>query len=496
LLFIGACFRINGLTRDSRLHSDEALFASYSRIMVIQGDWLLDEITTDKPPTTYLLVGMSLSIWGENEFAVRLPNVFASLLGLATFYALAKSCSRKQSAALIALLLWVVSPIEIGYAPTAFQDPPMLLFALLSAWMATRHQWKLAGLFLGLAIITKPTGLWLSPLIIALGILIPYTHLEVEKGFSFKILQFLKNALRFLIPFAIPILLIYWWDQSRTAQSFIEIGGYNNNPGRFIRSSEVIPRLEAWLDLLSQFAAYPWLAIIFLLAAIIWLIVSAYREPSGLVSWAIAAFMMVYMAIYWLIAFSTWDRYVLPIAPFALIVSAQGITWLTSHRRGVTILVSIFILMVSWQPAINAVNRSNPPGADGLPELADTLNRDYVGQIVYDNWLGWYLYWYLGGYPQVQVVYFPTPEDLADHLQDADGLHYFVAPSADTARPWLTLLNANDILSTLAYQSINGDFVLYRLIPPQMPCEIIRNLSDLPIERNEKCAISDASLDQ
>lgn len=491
LLLIGAFFRIGGVARDSHLHGDEALFASYSRIMVLQGDWLLDEITTDKPPTTYLLIGASLSIWGENEFAVRLPNLFASLIGLAVFYAFAKQCSRNQIVALIALLLWSVSPIDIGYAPTAFQDPPMMLFTLLAAWMASRQQWGLTGLSIGMSIIMKPTGLWMAPLIIAIGIL------STPQLLRFGLIRVLKNTFRFLIAFFLPILLIYTWDQSRTAQSFIELGSYNNNPGRFIRSTEVLPRLEIWLDLLSQFAANDLFAILFLLVGIGWLIFSAYREESGLVSWGIATFIVCYMGIYWLVAFSTWDRYVLPIAPFALFIAAQGLTRLLSYLRGSIVVVSIVILTLSWHPAIEAVNRSNPPGVDGLSELADTLNHDYAGQVIYDNWLGWYLYWYLGGYPQVQIVYFPTPEDLAIHLQDADGLRYFVAPSFDLARPWLALLKSYNIFSQPVYQTPHGNFVLYRLIPPHAFCESLQRLTELQLAPlNEKCVIADAPLPQ
>lgn len=505
LLLIGAFFRAGGLARNNPLHSDEALFANYARLMVLQGDWLLDEVTTDKPPTTYVLVGLSLGIWGENEFAVRLPNFFVSLVGLAVFYTLAKRCSQSKSVALIALLLWVVAPIEIGYAPTAFQDPPMMLFALLAAWMASRQQWGMSGFFLGMAVLMKPTGLWLGPLVVGIGVLREISPLPTspKHGEGVKISQTKKilHSYRMVIPqirewgkkglwfgvwMAVPILVVYGWDQSRTAQSFIELGGYNNNPDRLIRSTEVIPRFEVWVDWLGDFAGREWLGVVFLLAGILWLGVSAYREPSGLMSWWIMVYSLWYMAIYWLVAFNTWDRYVLPIAPFILLVMAQGIVWVTSQGRGMVVIVGIGILAVSWQPAVEAVHRSDQPGINGLTELADTLNREYAGAVVYDPWLGWYLDWYLGGYPQVYTVYFVTPEDLANHLQDVEAVRYFVAPSPEVARSWLALLERKGISSEEVYRTTQNKFVLYRLVTP-LVCKDSEQTFELRIWGREVC---------
>lgn len=477
LLLLGAFFRIHGLTRASHFHADEALFASFARQMVLEGDWNLDQVAVDKPPTSFLIVGTSLHIWGETEFAARLPNVYASLIGLAAFYALVKRCAG-HLVAIIALLLLVVCPVEIGYAPTVFQDSPMLAAILLATWLMAGQRWMWGGLMAGLAMAFKPTALWMLPLIVAIGVLQRTQFISKQHRKNYPI----KSAILFAVGWLLPVSLTVLWDQTRHAQSFITLGNYNNNPRRFIRAEEVWPRAEIWWNLLADMAARHWLAIIFLLIALLWLGVSGWKQlRSGLLSWLIAIFVLWYMGLYWLIAFNTWDRYVLPILPFVLLVVAQGIGWLItcldrpqfSVSNSLSRLVKLtaamiltLILAISWQPARQAVHRSNPAGIAGIDELADTLNRDFAGKIVYDHWLGWYLLWYLGSQPTIHTIYFPTPEDLAHHMQTASEDRYLAAPDAALSRPWLTILENYGIETEPVYQTEQGEFVLYVLHPP------------------------------
>ncbi len=474
LILLGAFFRIGGLARNSHFHADEALFASHARQIVLQGDWNLNEVATDKPPTTFFLVGISLSIWGENEFAARIPNTFFSLIELAVFYALARHITGDPHVANMALLLLALSPLDIGYGPTVFQDTPMLAWILLAAWFAARRRWGLAGFGLGLAVIMKPTGLWLGPLVVGIGLISGIVNIAQP----LQPFAVLRRGAAFLLGIAVPVILIVLWDQSRLAQSFIELGSHNNNPGRFIRSDEVWPRAEAWLELVSQGIGNGWLAIGLGVMGVTWLVANGTRtwlvgedlRPSAapvpqadLTRWLIAGFVVWYMGIYWLVAFSTWDRYILPIMPFLILVAAQSLVWLAGYWRGSLIIIGLLVISLSWTTAIDAVERTDPDNLQDIDRLARTLNQDYAGQIVYDNWLGWHLQWYLGAEPQVWVVYFPTPEDLAHNLRDLEGVRYLVVPSTDTARPWLHILALKGIESKPVYQTQTGLFILYRL---------------------------------
>ena len=63
---------------------DEGRYSSIARAMVDSGDWLVPQFWgmphLDKPPMTYWLVALSLSVFGMNEWAVRLPLALAGWL--------------------------------------------------------------------------------------------------------------------------------------------------------------------------------------------------------------------------------------------------------------------------------------------------------------------------------------------------------------------------------------------------------------------------------
>src|SRR6266542_3370211 len=56
---------------------DEGRYAEIAREMIELGDWLVPHFWyvphLDKPPLTYWFVALSLSVFGQNEWAVRLP---------------------------------------------------------------------------------------------------------------------------------------------------------------------------------------------------------------------------------------------------------------------------------------------------------------------------------------------------------------------------------------------------------------------------------------
>ncbi|NDJ87199.1 MAG: hypothetical protein GYB66_15070 [Chloroflexi bacterium] len=466
LLLLGATLRIHGAARQAPLHADEALFADFARQMVPQGDWNLDTVNTDKPPGTFFLVGTSFLLVGETSFAARFPNILASLISLAAFYGIAKRLSSRAQTGVLALGMLVVAPIDIRYAATVFQDPPMLAGVLLGIWLASDQKWSGAGFALGIATIMKPTALWALPLVIGIGLL-HHHNLNMYWG------HLLRRIGYFALGSAIPIGAIMLWDESRQAQSFIELGSHNNNPGRLIRSDEVWPRAESWLSIISDIAGSPYLAGIFLAAALFGLTMAVRYTPSrqnGTVYWFITVYLVNYLGIYWLVAFGIWDRYVYLIAPLLLLLAAAGSVALLARARRTRVLLlptAMVILLTASMPASwQSTGQTDPDEMQGIATFSEVLNQDYAGHIVYDNWIGWHFRWYLGADPSIQVVYFPTPEDLALHLQDADAVRYLAAPSAEKALPWLHLLQQYQVRSEVAYQPSGSQLVLYRLYPP------------------------------
>jgi 4-amino-4-deoxy-L-arabinose transferase-like glycosyltransferase len=69
---------------------DEGRYSEIAREMLETGDWLVPHLWylphLDKPPMTYWLVAVSMKLFGQNEWAVRLPAALAGVSGVwATF---------------------------------------------------------------------------------------------------------------------------------------------------------------------------------------------------------------------------------------------------------------------------------------------------------------------------------------------------------------------------------------------------------------------------
>jgi len=449
LILLGAALRINGLARNSRLHPDEALFASYARQMVLYKDWNLYEEPIDKPPTTFVLVGGSLAFLGEHEFAVRFPNFCASVLSLAITYQLARKLNSEKVAQL-ALFFLALSPLDIAYAPTGFQDP-MMLFTLLASTLLLLHQrWLWGGVWLGLAFCMKPTAIYMYPLIIGLNIL-HHNFIHWRK--------WLYSFVGTVLPIAILIL----WDMNRAAQSLFELGNYNNNPNRFIRSDEVLPRAWRWLDELSLITATPLIGGCLLLLSALWLWQSfSQRQKKGILAWWIATYCFLYFGWHWLIAFPIYERYWLPLLPFITLVIAQSLAWFIKKWQLVGIVFLIITFVELWQPAHKAIHLTDPQHGQQIDQVSQLLLEKYQNQIVYDYSLGWQLRWYLGQNPHVMVVYFPTAELLAKHLiQNNEWPRYFIVPNRQNARLWLMILEAYDIQVTTIFDE--GNVALFEL---------------------------------
>ncbi|GBC92695.1 Undecaprenyl phosphate-alpha-4-amino-4-deoxy-L-arabinose arabinosyl transferase [bacterium HR15] len=150
---------------------DEGFYASVAWEMEQQGDWwtprFRHEPWFEKPPLLYWLMMFSMRLFGEGEFALRLPSVL--LFGLTLILIVAWG-ERRLGVGVGALagLLFALAPLSLLLTRLALTDMALccwLTLALIALWEARERPlpWSLlGGVALGLAILTKgPVGLGL-----------------------------------------------------------------------------------------------------------------------------------------------------------------------------------------------------------------------------------------------------------------------------------------------------------------------------------------------
>ena len=156
ILWLGAALRLRGLFANS-FHADEALFATWARLIAVWRDPLLRTQPVDKPPLLFYSQAAFYPLLGPVEWAARLPSLIASLLLIALAAQLAWRLGGGSPAALVAAAVVAVAPLAVQFSATAFSDP------LLTMWIAAslvaalvrpaRPGW--AGVAFGLALATK-----------------------------------------------------------------------------------------------------------------------------------------------------------------------------------------------------------------------------------------------------------------------------------------------------------------------------------------------------
>lgn len=152
---------------------DEINFAEAAREMIVTNDFAHVQINFEtfweKPPLFFWMQTLSMYVFGINEFAARFPNAIAGVFTLLTFYFIGKKLVNR-SFAWWWILLYTGSLLPHFYFRTGIIDPFFNLFIFISIYYlyqsfenSTSIKYPmLAGLFTGLAILTKgPVGMLL-----------------------------------------------------------------------------------------------------------------------------------------------------------------------------------------------------------------------------------------------------------------------------------------------------------------------------------------------
>jgi len=413
---------------DNRFHADEALYG-YWGLLIGQGrDPWLATVPVYKPPVLPYLVAGAQALFGNSEFAVRLPGLTAGLLTIPLAAMLSRALYGERWAAIGAATGLALSPFAILFSATAFADLPMVALGLGGCVAAARGRPGWAGVLAGLACATKQSGVvWLllvalvqiancrsqiadrrlqiaspqirksanhhSPFAIRHS---PFVHSSIRR-FVYSQIRHSPFAVRFVVGFLLVAGLVFAWDAVRVAQgaeSFWRMGVTGYGGLRLIWPQELWTRLRGWIGLARYFFVSPVVngALPVGLSLLVWNATSRHRHTRvAFVDLSLISFSLIYFLLHWLWAFPVWDRYLLPLVPVLAILLGRILSLLASHlanrqigksanrqtahssirrfvnsqiRHSPFVIVHCSLFILLLLPAWNAVHSRYPVGGD------------------------------------------------------------------------------------------------------------------------------------
>ncbi|MBX2979862.1 MAG: glycosyltransferase family 39 protein [Flavobacteriales bacterium] len=236
ILLASALLFVPGLGAVHLFDWDEINFAEIAREMLVTGNWAQPQIDYlpfhEKPPLFIWLQALSMKLFGIGEFAARLPNAICGMLTLLVIYRIGDQLRGKVFGMLWALA-YIGSILPHLYFRSGIIDPWFNLFIFLGLHAIItlvqcdpsrqagalnarneKHAW-LAGLFLGLAVLTKgPVGVLIPGLAMGvywawgrfrpylrwrrLGIIALATLLSIS---TWAVIDLLRNGPEFMVAF-------------------------------------------------------------------------------------------------------------------------------------------------------------------------------------------------------------------------------------------------------------------------------------------------------
>jgi 4-amino-4-deoxy-L-arabinose transferase-like glycosyltransferase len=167
LALIGAASIIllgHGISEPPLLDWDEATYAQVARESLARGSFLdltwNGEPYLKKPPLLFWLIAGSFSLFGESEFAARLPSVIFGTGTVLLLYAFARPVAGRAGATLAALFPFTFYFFVARGGRECATDAPLLFFITLALFAfdraRTRRSWlAIAGAACGLALLSK-----------------------------------------------------------------------------------------------------------------------------------------------------------------------------------------------------------------------------------------------------------------------------------------------------------------------------------------------------
>lgn len=131
------------------IRPDEFRYAEIPREMLDSGEWMRPRLNGvkyfEKPTLGYQLIAVSMKVFGQNKFAVRLPSVLGTLLAAAMVWLLCRRETKERFWPSVATGIYLASALVLGVGTFAVLDAPFtgaLTVSIGAIYLAYRSERK------------------------------------------------------------------------------------------------------------------------------------------------------------------------------------------------------------------------------------------------------------------------------------------------------------------------------------------------------------------
>lgn len=241
---------------------DETRYAEIPREMIVTGDWVVPRLNGiryfEKPVMGYWLAALSMTLFGENEFAVRLPASLGAGLASLIIFLLAAFMGAGKQAALLASCIYLTFAEVFGVGTFNVLDSQLTLFltaacaSFIAAFSAQdgkmRFLWlSFTGIFCGLAFLTKGFLAFAVPVLAAAAFL-----LLQGKARSLLVMPWIP--LLFAVLTCLPWAVLIAYREPDFWHSFL----WNEHIRRFFSDNPQHPQPFWYFAALLPLLSFPW----------------------------------------------------------------------------------------------------------------------------------------------------------------------------------------------------------------------------------------------
>jgi 4-amino-4-deoxy-L-arabinose transferase-like glycosyltransferase len=155
------------------LRTDEAYYWTFSKENVLS--------YLDHPPMIGWIVRFGTAIFGDTSFGARFGGLLAMWIALALLADIVWRLTRDRRAVVLAVLMTLAAPEYGLFASRILPDVALIPFSLAMVWSLVRlaesndgRWWLAAGVFGGLALLSKYTAVFFAPAILAFVLVPPW----------------------------------------------------------------------------------------------------------------------------------------------------------------------------------------------------------------------------------------------------------------------------------------------------------------------------------